>query len=146
MTFKDFLTAFKEIMIEVNGLLKATIATAGLMFVAYNVYKQVSTIKEPTPAAIIGTVCGAEVIDSLNIASKLADPATGAVIEELLVECQKIKPPEPPEPDKAEPPQVQFPVTVLATVPVDVPTAPIPNVPLDIPAAKQIDTKTLNVQ
>lgn len=95
MTFKEFLTVAKEIATEVNGLLKVVVSTAGLVFVAVNVYKQVSSIKEVTPMAVIETVCGGEVIDSLNIASKLADPATGAVIEELLMECQKVKPLEP---------------------------------------------------
>jgi hypothetical protein len=140
MAFKDFLAASKEVMTEVNGLLKVTVSTAGLIFVMYNVYKQVSSIKEVTPVSVIETVCGGEVIDSLGIASKLADPATGAIIEELLMECQKIKPPELVELDKiavpvqTEPHGVRFPIPIIAKVPVDA------------PVAKEIDTRALNAQ
>lgn len=140
MTFKEFLAASKEVMTEVNGLLKVTVSTAGLIFVMYNVYKQVSSIKEVTPVSVIETVCGGEVIDSLGIASKLADPATGAIIEELLMECQKIKPSESDElntivmPTKTEPAQVQF-LTPLLT-----------SAPIDVPVVKEADTGAINAQ
>lgn len=142
MTFKEFLAASKEVMTEVNGLLKVTISTVGLIFVVYNVYKQVSAIKEVTPTTVIETVCGGEVIDSLGIASKLADPATGAIIEELLAECQKIKPPEPIEPAKVEPDQVQFPIPIFASAPIDIPDKSIANVPI----GKQLAARTSNDQ
>lgn len=108
MAFKEYVAAAKEILGEVNSFIKVAITTVGLSFIAFTVYKQATTIVNPTPTAVIETLCGAEVIDSLNIASKLADPATNVVISQLVIECQQIKPPEEstptqPTPDPAVP-------------------------------------------
>jgi hypothetical protein len=95
MVLKEFLASAKEIATELNGLLKVLVSTIGLGLISLSVYKQLNTIEKVTPQAVVETVCGNEVIDSLKLAYKLADPLTLVAIEGLLEGCQKIKPGEP---------------------------------------------------
>ena len=114
MMLKEFLASAKEIMTELNGLLKVLVSTVGLALVAFSVYKQLSTVETLTPATVVETVCGDQVIEDLSIAAGLADPVTAAIVQNLLLECKKVKPteldpalPVTPEPTTTETPVVE---------------------------------------